>query len=63
MDKLLILSTKKLDVALRERIVHNGLAYMEYDAIHVKPVDFEIPAPTDYVIFSSKNAVKNVLFT
>ena len=61
MDKLLILSTKKLDVALRERIVHNGLAYMEYDAIHVNPVDFEIPAPTDYVIFSSKNAVKNVL--
>ena len=46
---------------MRERIVHNGLAYMEYDAIHVNPVDFEIPAPTDYVIFSSKNAVKNVL--
>ena len=61
MDKPLILSTKKLDVALRERIVHNGLAYMEYDAIHVKPVSFELPAPTDYVIFSSKNAVKTVL--
>ena len=61
MDKPLILSTKKLDPALRERIVHNGLAYMEYDAIHVSPVAFELPAPTDYVIFSSKNAVKNVL--
>jgi uroporphyrinogen-III synthase len=34
---------------------------MEYDAIHVKPVSFELPAPTDYVIFSSKNAVKTVL--
>ena len=61
MDRPLILSTKKLDVALRERIVHNGLAYMEYDAIHVKPVSFELPAPSDYVIFSSKNAVKTVL--
>ena len=61
MDKPLILSTKKLDIALRERIVHNGLAYMEYDAIHVNPVSFELPAPTDYVIFSSKNALKTVL--
>ena len=61
MDKPLILSTKKLDVGLRERIVHNGLAYMEYDAIHVNPVSFELPAPKDYVIFSSKNAVKTVL--
>ena len=61
MDKPLILSTKKLDVALRERIVQNGFAYMEYDAINIKPVSFEVPAPTDYVIFSSKNAIKNVL--
>lgn len=61
MDKPLLLSTKKLDVALRERIVHSGLAYMEYDAIHVNPVSFELPALTDYVIFSSKNAVKTVL--
>lgn len=61
MDKPLLLSTKKLDVASRERIVHNGLAYMEYDAIHVNPVSFELPAPADYVIFSSKNAVKTVL--
>lgn len=61
MDKPLLLSTKKLDVASRERIVQNGLAYMEYDAIHVNPVSFELPAPADYVIFSSKNAVKTVL--
>jgi uroporphyrinogen-III synthase len=61
MDKPLILSTKKLDIALRERIVQNGFAYMEYDAINIKPVSFEAPAPTDYVIFSSKNAIKNVL--
>ena len=61
MDKPLILSTKKLDVDLRERNVQNGFAYMEYDAINIKPVAFEIPAPTDYVIFSSKNAIKNVL--
>ena len=61
MNKPLLLSTKKIDVGLRERIVHNGLAYMEYDAIHIRPLSFEIPEPTDYVIFSSKNAVKNVL--
>jgi uroporphyrinogen-III synthase len=60
-NKPLILSTKKLDVGLRERIVQNGLAYMEYDAIHIKTLSFESPALTDYVIFSSKNAVKTVL--
>ena len=61
MNKPLILSTKKLDVVLRERIVQNGLAYMEYDAIQVKPLSFESPALTDYIILSSKNAVKTVL--
>ncbi|MBT5788603.1 MAG: hypothetical protein HOI14_06000, partial [Flavobacteriaceae bacterium] len=61
MNRPLILSTKKLDVVLRERIVQNGLAYMEYDAIQVKPLPFESPALTDYIIFSSKNAVKTVL--
>ena len=61
MNKPLILSTKKLDVVLRERIVQNGLAYIEYDAIQVKPLSFESPALTDYIIFSSKNAVKTVL--
>ena len=61
MNKPLILSTKKLDVVLRKRIVQNGLAYMEYDAIQVKPLSFESPALTDYIIFSSKNAVKTVL--
>jgi len=61
MNKPLILSTKKLNVVLRERIVQNGLAYMEYDAIQVKPLSLESPALTDYVIFSSKNAVKTVL--
>ena len=61
MGKPLLLSTKKLDPALRERVVHNGIAYMEYDAIRIAPVSFSMPNPTDYVIFSSQNATKAVL--
>lgn len=61
MDKPFILSTKTLPNLLRERIVQNGLAYMEYNAIRILPVHFDIPNPADYVIFSSQNATKAVL--
>lgn len=61
MDKPFILSTKTLPNLLRERIVQNGLAYMEYNAIRILPVHFDIPNLADYVIFSSQNATKAVL--
>mgnify|MGYP000030759488 CR=1 FL=1 len=61
MDKPFILSTKTLPSLLRERIVQNGLAYMEYNAIRIVPVHFELPTLADYVIFSSQNATKAVL--
>ncbi len=46
---------------VRERIVQNGLAYMEYNAIRILPLHFEMPKPADYIIFSSQNATKAVL--
>ena len=61
MSKPFILSTKTLPSLLRERIVQNDLAYLEYNAIRILPVDFEITTPVDYVIFSSQNATKAVL--
>ena len=61
MDKPFILSTKTLPSLLRDRIVQNGLAYMEYNAIRIVPVHFELPTLADYVIFSSQNATKAVL--
>lgn len=61
MSKPFLLSTKTLPSSLRERIVQNDLVYMEYNAIRILPVDFEITTPVDYVIFSSQNATKAVL--
>ncbi|MGB0274395.1 MAG: uroporphyrinogen-III synthase [Flavobacteriaceae bacterium] len=61
MHKSLLLSTKILPHALRERIVQNGLAYMEYNAIRISPITFEMPPLADYVIFSSQNATNAVL--
>lgn len=61
MHKPVIVSTKLLPVALRDRIVQNGFGYVEYNAIRITPVAFEMPNPTDYVIFSSQNATKIVL--
>ena len=61
MNSPLVLSTKTLPNALRERIVQNGLAYMEYNAIRIQPIAFETPVLSDYVIFSSQNATKAVL--
>ena len=61
MDKPLLLSTKILPSLLRERIIQNGFAYMEYNAIRILPVDFDMPKPADCVIFSSQNATKAVL--
>lgn len=61
MGKPLVLSTKILPHGLRERVIQNGLAYMEYNAIEVQNELFEMPASTEYIIFSSQNAIKAVL--
>lgn len=61
MDKSTVLSTKTLPVALRERIVQNGFGYVEYNAIHIEPITFQMPEPSGYVIFTSQNATKTVL--
>lgn len=57
----LLLSTKKLAPELRERIVHNNLAYVEYNAISIESLPFNLPKLADYTIFSSQNATKVVL--
>ncbi len=61
MHKPLLMSTKILPPPLKERIVQNGLAYIEYDAIRISPIPFEIPPAADVVIFSSQNATNTVL--
>lgn len=61
MDNPTILSTKILPVKLRDRIVQNEIGYIEYNAIRITPVKFQMPEPADYVIFSSQNATKIVL--
>ena len=61
MDKPLIISTKILGDDMKDRIIQNGLSYLEYDAIVIDHKKFSVPGPTEFVIFSSQNAVKRVV--
>tara|TARA_R110002020_G_scaffold83287_7_gene206407 strand:- start:50 stop:721 length:672 start_codon:yes stop_codon:yes gene_type:complete len=53
-----LLSTKKLKRNQQELILNAGFSFVEYDAIHIKLKDFEIPEDLKNALFTSKNAVK-----
>ncbi len=52
-----ILSTKKLSLAQKELLLNSGLSFVEYDAIEIIPLEFEVPDNIDNAIFTSGNAV------
>ena len=56
-----LLSTKKLKPNQKELILNAGLSFVEYDAIKIENVHFEIPAELQNAIFTSQNAVKAYL--
>jgi len=54
-----ILSTKKLSVSQRELLLNSGLSFIEYDAINIEFIDFEVPTQIDNAIFTSRNSVNS----
>lgn len=56
-----ILSTKKLSKALINKLCDAKIGLVEKNFIQTKSIDFETPQLNDYLIFTSKQAVKSVL--
>jgi len=56
-----VLSTKKLAVNQRELLLNSGIGLVEYDAITINFIDFELKnSRIQYAIFTSKNAIKAI---
>jgi len=56
-----LLSTKKLPKNLKKRLTEAGIKLMEKDFIQTQSISFELLSVNDYLIFTSKKAVKSVL--
>ena len=56
-----ILSTKKLKKSEYKKLTDANINVIEHKFIKTKKIDFIVKTLNEYVIFSSKNAVKNVL--
>ncbi|HKJ47487.1 MAG TPA: uroporphyrinogen-III synthase [Christiangramia sp.] len=56
-----ILSTKKLALNQKELLLNSGIGLVEYDAIKIKFIDFNLESEIiENAIFTSKNAVKAI---
>ena len=55
-----ILSTKRLSKALKKKFFDAKIELVEKNFIQTKSISFEIPELNDYLIFTSKKAVKSV---
>ena len=56
-----VLSTKKLALNQKELLLNSGIGLVEYDAINIKFIDFNLESKTiQNAIFTSKNAVKAI---
>ncbi|GGG13292.1 hypothetical protein GCM10011344_12450 [Dokdonia pacifica] len=53
-----VLSTKKLKPNQRELLLNAGVSFVEYDAISIAPIDFEIPEEIENIIITSQNGAK-----
>lgn len=56
-----ILSTKKLSPSHKAFLESKGISVVDYDAISIKFRDVQIPAGFEFLIFTSKNAVRAFL--
>ena len=57
-----ILSTKPLSLSQKSLLLNAGMQFVEYNAIDIEPVDFELPSEAiDYFIFTSQNGVQSFL--
>lgn len=53
-----LLSTKKLLPNQRELLLNAGVSFVEYNAISIQSIDFEIPKDLKNIIISSQNGAK-----
>ena len=56
-----ILSTKKLSKALKKKFSDAKIELVEKNFIQTKSISFETPQLNDYLVFTSKQAVKSIL--
>lgn len=56
-----VLSTKKLRENQRSLLTNAGVSLVEYDAIKIEFVPFEVPSNIEYAIFTSQNGVNSFL--
>jgi uroporphyrinogen-III synthase len=56
-----ILATKKLTQNQKQYLLNAGFKVIDEDFIHIQPIAFEIKNTNDILIFTSQNAVLNVL--
>jgi uroporphyrinogen-III synthase len=56
-----VLSTKKLSLAQKELLLNSGLAFVEYEAISIELLPFQMPTHINNAIFTSQNAVHSYL--
>ncbi len=57
--RMTILSTKILTESQRELVLNSGIGLVEYDAIKIEFIDFEVSYDIENAIFTSQNAVKS----
>ncbi len=53
-----VLSTKKLQPNQRELLLNAGVSFVEYDAISIRSIDFEIPKDLKNTIITSQNGAR-----
>ena len=56
-----ILSTKKLSTVQKDQLLQQGVCVVDYDAISVTFLDFDVPEVIDNAIFTSQQAVRSFL--
>lgn len=56
-----VLSTKRLKSNQRSLLLQAGVSLVEYNAINIEFLSFEVPVNVKKAIFTSQNAVENVL--
>lgn len=54
-----LLSTKKLTLAQKELLLNAGFGLVEYDAISIESLKFDVPKKIENAIFTSQNGVRS----
>ncbi len=54
-----LLSTKKLTLAQKELLLNAGFGLVEYDAIRIEHLNFDVPEEIENAIFTSQNGVRS----